>query len=138
MREKVSLLQTADVMISAWGGDTIHGLHLRRNAAVIEIVNELFATQGPQSWVWQHKRWITRSLGQEAFNGKIAYHSFRNAFKNTIIGFEENACLQRAQKKSTAKWQCIWNADMFVDWNALHKSISAIAEKKIGVGVVRH
>jgi len=137
MGKKVNLLQTADVMVSGWGGDTIHALHLRRNAAVIEIVNELFATEGPQSWVRQHKRWITRSLGQDASNGKITYHSLRNAFNNTIIGFEEHACLQRAQKKSTAKWQCVWNADMFVDWNALRKSICAIAQKKIGVGVVR-
>lgn len=44
-------MQWADVYACMWGGDSIHALHLRRGAIVIEMINQQFLKHGPWDWV---------------------------------------------------------------------------------------
>ena len=44
-------MQWADVYACMWGGDSIHALHLRRGALVIEMINHKFLQHGPWAWV---------------------------------------------------------------------------------------
>ena len=60
MEQQAEMMQWAEVYACMWGGDSIHALHLRRGAIVIEMINQKFRQTGPWAWVGQHRRWVMK------------------------------------------------------------------------------
>ncbi|KAL1520428.1 hypothetical protein AB1Y20_022012 [Prymnesium parvum] len=76
---KVWKLRRADVLVCIWGGDTLHGLHLNRGGAIIElrhagIGHTHFIRGAPWSWVDMHRRWVTRFNGAET-DRPLSFHT---------------------------------------------------------------
>ena len=114
-RSKVHVLQSAQVMVTMCGGDTINALHMKKNALVVELVNQAFSDFGPQSWVWQHKRWVTqtKSLSDRSVSKSLQYRALTVPSNRTIPTPTSNICLNRLTQYQR-QWECIWNNDMHI------------------------
>ena len=126
MAAKVDLLQTLQIMVTPWGGDTINALHMRRGAAVLELVHHEFARYGPRSSVEILKRWVTRSRKKA---GRLLYD--RLTVNGTVYSREVRKCLrelvdpkrQGGRAPTKDRWICFWNADLHVEWLALRRAL---------------
>ncbi|KAL1512093.1 hypothetical protein AB1Y20_005365 [Prymnesium parvum] len=145
---QVELLQWADVYVTVWGGDTINALHMRRGGVVIEMVPEIFARDGPKPWVGQHGDWITRS--RQSHFGRLRHYSMPIPSNATVVSAQVRRCEeQRAERRQKAldgksgvrrssrrsapaplelnpalfSWECIWNADLWLEWSWLHNAL---------------
>ena len=132
---KVRILQGAQVMVTMWGGDTINALHMKRDAVVIELVNQAFAEFGPQAWVWQNKKWVTQSQSaRENFGaGRLSYHTLNIPFNGTVLTPTSSMCLDHLpqDRKAQRRWECIWNNDMNVGWASLRVFLTRVVRNHL-------
>ena len=139
MAEQAAMMQWADVYACMWGGDSIHALHLRRGAIVIEMINQKFLQHGPWAWIGQHKRWVTKqrdrrtspplrySMASLNFSGAVLTNATRKCMAQFTKAWEakRQAGDKRALKEDEPGrlWDCYWNANMRVEWAQLHGAI---------------
>ena len=122
---KVKLLQKAQIFLTMWGGDTLHSLHMRRGSLVVEMVNEVFAKTGPNTWYNQHRFWITHSRSTKM--GHLHYYPLLLPKNGTHISATVKECYSKIQKHpAIPEWDCLWNADMHVEWRFVFKLFSNI------------
>lgn len=139
MPEQSAMMQWADVYACMWGGDSIHALHLRRGALVIEMINHKFLQHGPWAWISQHKRWVTKQRGVRG-TPPLRYSMVGLNFSGTVLTDATRTCMARKTKAWEAKrqegdkralkedepgglWECYWNSNMRVEWAQLHGAI---------------
>ena len=122
MPEQVAALQRAEVYVCMWGGDSIHALHLRRGAAVVEMVNSEFKRNGPWAWIGQHRRWITRhrSGGKEA-PPPLRYLTHELNHSGSILTPASQLCIDK-------KWK---------SWRERRERDAAAAERNDSAAVAR-
>ena len=126
-------------MVTMWGGDTLNALHMKRDAVVIELVNQAFSEFGPQWWVWQNKEWVTRSKTPQSQRarkkpknfgavGRLSYHTLNIPSNRTVLTPTSSRCLDRLpqDRRARRRWQCVWNDDMNVDWGSLRAFLTRV------------
>ena len=132
---KARQLRRADVLVCMWGGDTLHGLHLRRGGAIIELRLGGFIMGAPWSWVDMHRRWVMR------FNGKtnerpLSFYAVALPTNSSTLTSKDRACiasagqLARRNPKRNKLWQCYWNVDTSVPYALVHEALTQYASDR--------
>ena len=99
MAEQVAMLQLADVYVCMWGGDAVHAVHLRRGAAVVEMINAEFKRSGPGAWIGQHRRWITRQRkGGRQAPPPLRYFMQELNHSGSVLTAAAHLCIDRKWK----------------------------------------
>ena len=144
--KELALRQT-DVYVCVWGGDTVHSLHMRFGASVVELRPSGFAKGAPWNWLELHRRWVSRLHGgdrlapasRNAIHPNVPLH-FRPVLLPTnmsVIGTAERQCFEKNARRRAqliaAKskripqddWLCYWNANLVVDFEELIPALHA-------------
>ena len=122
MPDQVAMLQRAEVYVCMWGGDSIHALHLRRGAAVVEMVNSEFKRTGPWAWIGQHRRWITRrSKGDRQAPPPLRYYTHELNHSGSVLTPASQQCIDK-------KWKA---------WRDRRERDAAAAERNDSAAIAR-